>query len=330
MKLLLSVLIASFYGLTIRLLFGFFNDVMPIMGVVFFFFVPYLIGYLTIILLPYKKEHTTTGAFFKPWLTVGVILLVTMFFSIEGAICWAMAWPVFGVLAGLGGLSAFSRKRRRAIRKMDWDFEKDEWEKPGGLKVSFLFLIPLLAGAIEGDRTSSFKELSVEKQVEIKASPEAVWKALLSNNQTDIKRQGLTFSSFFGFPHHLNTTVGKIAVGGSRVANYEKGLTFMETIEKIEPGRSLVLSIKTDPSRISKAVMDEHIVIGGEHVQLLQDEYKLEELSGGRTRLTLSSRFSINTPFNWYAGIWSKWLMSDILQEELDAVRQISGKYFAH
>jgi len=197
MKLLFSVLIASFYGLTIRLLYGFFNEVMPLMGVVFFFFVPFLIGYLTVILIPYKEEHTASGAFFKPWLTCGVILLITLCFNIEGAICWAMALPVFGVLSGLGGLAAFSRKSRRSLRKKEWDFEKDDWEKPGSLKVSFLFLIPLLAGAIEGNRTSSFEELSVEKKVEIKASPEAVWNALLSNNQTDVKRQGFTFASFF-------------------------------------------------------------------------------------------------------------------------------------
>jgi hypothetical protein len=326
MKLLFSVLIATMYGLTIRLLYGIFDNVMGIMGVSFFFLAPFLIGYLTVILLPYKEEHTATGAFFKPWLTCGAILLITLLLNIEGAICWAMAFPLFAILAGLGGVRAFGRKRRRFRDKMDWDFEKDGWEKPGSLKVSFLFLLPLLAGAIEGDRTSSFEELRVEKQVEIKASQEAVWNALLSNKQTDIKSRGFTFSAFFGFPYHLNTTTGKVAVGGFRVANYEKGLTFMEIIEKMEPGRSLVLAIKTDPSKISKAIMDEHIVIGGKHVQLLQDEYRLEELPGGQTRLTLSSRFSINTPFNWYAGIWSKWLMSDILQEELNAVRQISGK----
>ena len=326
MKLLFSVIIASFYGLTIRLLYGIFNAVMGIMGISFLFLLPCLIGYLTVILLPYKEEHTATGAFFKPWLTCGAILLITLFFNIEGMICWAMAFPLFAILAGLGGVGAFKRKRRRFRDKMEWDFEKADWEKPGSLKISFLFMLPLLAGLAEGDRTSSFQELRVEKQVEIGASPGVVWNALLENDQSGVKKQGASFSSIFGFPHHLNTKVNKQVVGGSRVATYEKGLAFMETIEKMEPGRLLVLSIKTDPSKISKAIMDEHIVIGGKHVKLLQDEYQLEELPNGRTRLRLSSYFSINTPFNWYAGLWSKGLMSDILQEELSSIRQISEK----
>ncbi len=84
----------------------------------------------------------------------------------------------------------------------------------------------------------------------------------------------------------------------------------------------MVVSIKTDPAKISKAIMDEHIVIGGKHVQLQEDEYKLEALPNGKTRLSLSSHFTINTPFNWYAGLWSKMLMADILKEELSSLGQ--------
>ena len=68
--------------------------------------------------------------------------------------------------------------------------------------------------------------------------------------------------------------------------------------------------------------MDEHIVIGGKHVDILQDIYKLEKLSDTSCRLTLSSRFYINTPFNWYASIWAKYLMADILQSEINLINE--------
>lgn len=324
MKLFGSVFIASIYGLTVRLLYGAFGDLMGVMGISFLFLLPLLIGYLTVILIPYKDEHSAGGAFFKPWLTCLVILMITLAFNIEGMICWVMAFPPIAILAGLGGIIAFNKKKHRARKKLEWDFEKEDWEKPGSLKVSVFFLIPLLAGLIEGDRLSSFKEFDVESQIEIRASTAEVWSALICNKQIDLTRQGPTLSTLIGFPHHLKTIIDKPVAGGSIVSTYEKGLTLVETIRKIEPLRTLVLKIETDPSKISKAVMDEHIVIGGKHVKMLQDEYKLEELPNGRTRLSLTCHFCINTSFNWYAGLWSRLLMSDILKEELNVIQEIS------
>ena len=319
MKLLLSVIIAATYGLSIRLAYNFLDASMEIMSFSFFFLLPFLIGYLTVILIPYKTKHTATGAFFKPTLTCLVILVITLFFNIEGMICWVMAFPLFALLAGAGGVVAFHRKRKRSILNTEWDFEKDDWEKPGSLKISFLLLIPILAGLLEGDRISSFKEITVEKQVELNASPNVVWNTLVEKSRPG-KGNTLSLANILGFPHHLNTTLEKPVVNGSRIATYEKGLTFIETIRKIQPGRLLVLEITNDPSKISTAIMDEHIVIGGKHIKLLEDEYRLEELPNGRTLLSLSSRFSINTPFNWYAGLWAEWLMSGILKEELSSL----------
>jgi hypothetical protein len=316
MKLLFSVAIASFYGLTIHLLFGLFDGAMGIMSLSFFFIVPFLIGYLTVFLIRYKETETASRAFFLPWLSTFVILFITLCFGSEGRICWMMAFPLFAIVAGLGGVLAFNRKKRRAMRKEEMDFLKDDWDKPGSLKISFLFMLPLLAGFLEGDRTSSFEDFTVTKQIEVQAPPDSVWNTLMQDSRP-VRTHSATLSTLLGFPHHLSTTLNMPVVGGTRLATYEKGLVFMETIRKIEPGRLMVVEIKTDPSKISKAIMDEHIVIGGKHIQLQEDDYQLTPLPNGRTLLSLSSHFSINTPFNWYAGLWAKLLMSDVLKEEL-------------
>ncbi len=44
------------------------------------------------------------------------------------------------------------------------------------------------------------------------------------------------------------------------------------------------------------------------------------KISDNSCRLTLSSQFYINTPFNWYASIWAKYLMNDILESELNLI----------
>ncbi|MBS1663750.1 MAG: hypothetical protein JST68_22085 [Bacteroidetes bacterium] len=320
MKSLIAITIAATYGISLRLLFVSFGDAMAVMSVAFFFVVPFLIGYLTIFLIPYRESHTGSGAFFKPWATCAVILIVTCIVKLEGMICWVMAYPIFAIIAGFGGYVAFNRKRRRFKKKLEWDFEEGKLEKPNTLKISLLFFIPLFAGLLEGHRTTSPVDLSIEKHLDLPASPDAVWSALTTPRQNTTASHHLSLCNIMGFPRHKSTTLDTLAVGKQRIAAYEKGLTFVETISRIEPARSLEVSITTDPAQISKAIMDEHIVIGGEHIQMQGDTYTLQPLPGGKTRLSLVSHFSINTPFNWYARIWANWLMSDVLQEELQSL----------
>src|SRR5882762_5410650 len=104
MRLLVSVIIAAIFGLAIRLLFGLFDRPLGVMTIAFFFVAPMCIGYLTILLIPYQANQTATGAFFKPWLTCLLILVITVTFNIEGDICWMMAYPVLAFFAGVGGL----------------------------------------------------------------------------------------------------------------------------------------------------------------------------------------------------------------------------------
>jgi len=327
MKLLLSITLAAVYGISLRMLFASFGDAIAIMSISFFFIVPFLIGYLTVLLLPYRERHTAKGAFFKPWLTCLVILVVTCYFGIEGQICWVMAFPIFALVSGFGGVFAFHRKRRRALKNVEWDFDKPDDERPGTLNISLLFFIPLFTGLLEGNRISSFDNLTIEKQIEIPAPPDIVWNALTAARQTNVKTRHLSLCSMLGFPRHVSTILDTAAIGKQRIAKYEKGLTFFETITRLEPGRRFEVSITTDPSTISKAVMDEHIVIGGEHIRMQGDDYTLQPLPDGKTRLSLVSHFSINTPFNWYARIWATWLMSEVLQEELQSLQAVPVRF---
>src|SRR6478752_9596927 len=100
MKSILAITIASIYGLSIRLMFGFFGDYMGIMSITFLVLVPIVVGFLTIRLTPNRAKLTSISAFFRPWLTSLAILVLTMALSMEGAICWIMIFPLFAVLAG--------------------------------------------------------------------------------------------------------------------------------------------------------------------------------------------------------------------------------------
>jgi hypothetical protein len=314
MKGLFAITIATIYGLCIRLSFGLLHGFLEIMSITFLFLIPFVIGYLTIILIPAEKTKTNWSAFLKPWITCFVILIITLITKIEGTICWIMIFPIFSVLAGLGGILAHKTRKRKNV-------SEDDWKNRPTLDASMILLIPILIGLIEGERTSSGQILTVTKEISLHASPTEIWSELIHINEVDSIEKKSIISSTLGFPRHIRTHLDTARVGGKRTAYYEKGLTFEETITAYEPERLMILDIKTDPDKISAQVMDEHILIGGKHLDILEDTYELQALSNGCSKLKLTSKFYINTPFNWYAGLWGNYLMSDILKNELELIK---------
>ncbi|SNR62470.1 hypothetical protein [Hymenobacter mucosus] len=317
MKFLLAVTLAAVYGLLIRLLFGSANGLLEIMSVTFLFLVPSLIGFLTVILMPARKITSGTAAFFTPWLTSSVLLVVTILLNMEGTICWLMAFPIFAVAAGAGGVLAYWLRKPKPK-----DLNANNWQRPNTLQVSLVFVVPLLLGAVEGEKALAPKQMVIERAVIINAPAADIWKKLISNKHLGQHTNKTSFSTLLGFPKHVSTTLDTLLVGGTRMAYYEKGLYFKETVTQYQPERLLVLRVDANPNATPAAVMDEHILIGGKHLDILEDVYDLRPLPGGRTRLALSSRFYINTPFNWYAGIWAHYLMTDILEGELNLIAE--------
>lgn len=327
MKSLFAITFASVYGLIVRGVFGLFAGNMEVMGMTFLCLSPLVIGFLTVFFWPKGKINSMGAAFGRPWITSFIILLITMMFGIEGAICWIMIFPFFGIAAGFGGMFAHWLENREVKKEGMTDILDDsDWMKPTNLKVSVLMLLPMLIGVVEGDKMSSSQYSLLKKSVTIEASPQEVWNTITNVNIVNHAEKATHFTDAMGFPKHLRTTLDSCAVGGKRMAYYEKGLYFEETITEVIPFERLVLDIDVDPTKIPATVLDEHIVIGGKHVDVIEDIYTLKENPDGTTLLTLSNQYVINTPFNWYAGIWAKYLMNDLLKGELNMMKLRSEK----
>jgi hypothetical protein len=322
MKALFAITFASVYGLILRGVFGMFAGSMEVMGLAFLCLSPLVIGFLTVFFWPEEKVKTKGKAFGLPWLTSIVILMITMLFDIEGAICWIMIFPIFGIAAGLGGMMAHYMRTREVTREELADvLDDNDWSKTSNMKVSVLMILPMLIGVVEGDKMSFSQYSILQESITIEASPEEVWNTITTLNIVNHAEKSTHFTDAMGFPKHLRTTLDTCAVGGKRMAYYEKGLYFEETITELIPFKKLVLDIDVDPNKIPPTVLDEHIVIGGKHVDVIEDIYTLRENAEGSTVLTLSNQYVINTPFNWYAGIWAKYLMKDLLKGELNMMK---------
>lgn len=310
MNLTFSVIFAAIYGLCLRLLFGVLGPGWEIMSVTFLALTPSIIGFITVILVPADRIRNLSAAFFMPWITTLVILVITIAFSVEGAICWIMIYPFFSVLAGLGGIAAYYAKNR--LKKNGQD---------NTLNLSLVMMLPLLMGVIEKDNVAKKQEYASSASVIIDAQPDEVWQALTQTGNTPSGQHHFSLTTAIGFPEHVNTVMDTLVVGGKRMAYYQKGLYFDETIKSYQTNTSLVLAVKTYPEKISPTVMDEHILIGGKHLAILEDSYQIERLGAAKCRLTLSSKYVICTPINWYSAIWADILMRDILKAELADVK---------
>lgn len=316
------------YGLMLRVLFGFWANIYEVMSLTFLALVPVIVGFLTIALTPRESTINRGVAFFKPWITCLILLVITIALNIEGTICWVMIFPFFAVAAGIGGVIAFSfLKRREEARRPKRDDILDDFDSSDRLQMSLLLLAPLILGIVEGDRTQRCENLNLVQSVEIEASTAQVWQVLTQVGDIEATEKHSNFCAWIGFPRHLRTTLDTAAVGSRRLAIYEKDLIFEETIHEIEPERLLRLQLFVDPKKVPPTTLDEHVVIGGKYLDVQEDVYRLSDSGGGRCRLEVSTRFWISTPLNWYVGWWAELLIGDIQKNMLALIETRSTGY---
>jgi len=324
MKSITTFLFISFYGVFGRIIFGMIPS-FEVMGIGVLLIAPFVLGFLTNVFTAKKlKFASSTQAFFRPWISCVLILFITMAFNIEGSICWIMIFPFFAISAGIGGVIAHHMiiKKRTKIQKNNNEIIDDDFTSNNSLKISVsMMFLPFLFAAIEKDYTLSKKEITNTHEIVIDANSKEVWDEL-TTKEIEVSSGNYTWTNLiFNFPKHINTTIDSLSVGGKRTAYYERGLQFEEEILTIEPHKKLVLGFDINPSEIPTGIMDEHIVLGGKYADINKDTYELTPLENGKTLVRLTSEYFINTSINWYAQLWSDWVISSILNNELSILK---------
>jgi hypothetical protein len=324
MKTLLAFFIATTYGVVLRFLFLFFEDLMPVFTVSLICVAPIIFGYFTILLMGLNRIKSKTKAFFYPSIPAIFLMSALILLQIEGAICVIIIFPLFTFFSGIGGVAAFDYmkiKEKKSLENSNKDQETDENHK-NILKLSPLMTLPLVLGAIEQDRLLSPSTYIVSQEIKIDAPTVRVWDALTTIELTEKHENYGFWAEFFNLPHHIRTEMDAPKVGGIRTAYYERGLYFKETITEFQPEKRMTVSIHADPGSVPPNVLDEHVVIGGRYFRALDDTYQLTILPDGKCLLKLSGCITVNTPFNWYASIWARWLLSDIFENLLKTIEK--------
>lgn len=305
-----GIIFGILYGLTARALFAMETDfdIIPTYGLMtlsFMFVVPFIIGLIT----AYYNEEVLKASrilgLAMPLFSILGVILISVLFEWEGIICALMAIPIFAIMALIGGFIGI----------------KLFYRKPSKLNVSFLLFIPFLIAPMEGYFGLNEKIFAEETTINISASKEKIWEHITRVKEITEEENRKSLFQILGFPQPIEAILDTVAVGGIRIAKFDRGLFFTETVTEMTPFEMFAFSIEADPNAIPPEALDEHVLVGGSYFDVLNGKYELKEVSKDKYELKLSSEFRLSTNFNFYSGFWSSLIMRDIQNNILKIVK---------
>jgi hypothetical protein len=297
------------YALLMRVIFGLdiVKDFAQVMSITFLLSVPFVIGFLTVVLSPRKDARQLNYAAMAPWIPIGIFFLVTLALAIEGWACWIMILPVFLAFATLGGLLA-----RFIIRRK---------ERPNKLQISLAMLLPFVLAPLEKLLPDLPARYEAYTYADIHAPASKIWANVVRVRSIPEQADHGGLTRFLGFPRPIRAELDYAGVGGSRQAIFSKGLVFKEVVLEYSDQNKMHFSITANPHNIPSTTMDKHVVIGGDYFEVLDGTYELQRLNDSTCRLHLYSHFTLRTTFNFYASWWAGWIMKDIQNNILQVIQ---------
>ncbi len=286
------------YALFLRILFGLHivDNLFSIMSISFLFVGPLVMGVLTTYFADKKDLANKTYIFLVPWIPLYIFFGMTILLKLEGWACWIMVLPVFMLASSIGGyLGAYIKNR-----------------KNNKLHLSLITILPLLISPLENQIESNPTQFKAYNTIEINASAENIWNEVTQVSLIDKSDNSGYLTRFLGFPRPLEAELNYNGVGAYRKAIFTNGLIFHETVIDYIPLKKMTFTIRANPHEIPSTTLDEHITVGGKYFDVLDGTYELEKLAENKYKLHLYSHFVMNTKFNFYAGLWAKWIMKDI------------------
>ncbi|MEC5129072.1 hypothetical protein VSU19_20085 [Verrucomicrobiales bacterium BCK34] len=295
------------YGLLLRLLFNLdrFEEFFAIVSLSFVALVPITLGGLTTLLGIRFFSASTFWVFIAPMLTVVTAFVVAIITQLEAILCVVVAAPIYLPVALLSGWATSAIIKKRNSR----------------LNLPLLVLLPLAFSPLESLWEQPHETFEVLDTIEIAAPPSEVWDEIASVPAINPDELPFQWIYWLDFPRPISAEIDKKAVGGKRLARFEREVSFFEVVTEWEEKKSLAFTIEADPRFIPHTAFDSHIIVGGRFYDVLNGRYEIEEVSPDLTRLHLTSQHRLSTPFNGYAGWWSEWVMRQVQGSILEVIK---------
>ncbi len=276
-------------------------------GLALFVLTPIFIGGFSAATYAYKRDVTRWAAIKTSFLTLGLCMALLIVCAMEGLVCIAMAAPPAIFLTWIGSLLGYELVRKT----------------PGGASLGILLLacsIPSLS-FIEKNYPPPLS--AVTTAVEIKASPETVWKHVVSFPQLP-EPTALIFKTGIAYP--INATITGKGVGAVRHCNFNTG-SFVEPVRVWEEPRLLKFDVAEQPAPIKELsfwdVKAPHL---HDYFVSKRGQFLLIALPNGNTLLEGTTWYYHDIKPVFYWRLWSTFIIHNIHQRVLEHIKQQSEK----
>jgi hypothetical protein len=299
--------VGLFYALVSRFILEKFHpDDGSLLTISFLLLTPAALGAITAHFSPEEGGWT----FSKPTIVTLLFLFAAFIFHLEGLICIIIIGPLFFGM-GILGANLYHIFTKPVNRKDDKT-----------LIVAGFALLPFVASVVEHQFSNPDDFRRVENTIEINAPTAVVWQHIIRVAPIQARDLGHSLIDDIGFPRPVEATLTHEGVGGVRHATFERGVEFIETVDEWVPLRRLSFSIVPNTATIPPTTFDEHVIVGGRFFDVLRGTYELQPAGPGRTRLVLHSQQRLSTHLNWYAGLWTGYVMSEIQSRILAVLKR--------
>ena len=252
-------------------------------GIALFVAIPMILGALAEC---FRKSASAGGAAMAGALTVLVANIALLVVAWEGVICIAMSLPLTVALGALGA-----------------SFVHAAGESTGrGETTAFLLLLPLSAGTVGFDLTAKPPVFEVTTSVDITATPEQVWKHMVSFPEMAAPEEWY-FKTGIAYPERVS--IEGAGVGAARSCEFSTG-PFAEKITIWDEPRLLQFTTTESPAPMREWSPYGNIEPKHLHGYFLskQGQFRLTPLANGHTLLEGTSWYQHGL---WPSQYWRLW-----------------------
>lgn len=256
-------------------------------------------------------SRSTMGCFFWPTIFFLTITGIAVAAFDEGAVCLVLVIPIWIPAAIAGGLVQYlNARRRRRAKAQEHRFYASSW-----------LLLPMLVMIWDQMWPVHWTNASVERSIEIDASPEKIWPYLASIRDIRADEGLANFThDVVGIPRPTEAVLTRESARTVRKAVWGKSARFEEVVQSVAPNREMTWAFSF-PDKSIQEYTDRHISPAGPFLNIASGSYRLEPIGPDRTRLVLITHYRMKVRPVGYFQWWGERLLGDVQNNVLAIVK---------
>ena len=269
--------------------------------------IPFFLGFGSVLIYGYHKRLQYKEALGVALFSILFFNLIIFILAFEGIICIAMGFPIVFFIAWIGANIGY------AIH------DNQRSATTANVFIIPVILIPIFA-IIEHYDERIPPTADVKTEIIINASRQEVWNQLVAFSKIDPPTE-LLFKTGIAYPTHAE--IDGSGVGATRKCNFTTG-AFIEPITIWDEPKLLQFSVlQQPPPMIEWSIYDDlEIVHLDGYFKSVKGQFKLEELSNGKTRLQGTTWYRHDIWPSFYWRLWSDYILHKIHLRVLRHIKQ--------